>query len=188
MYPVRQAGVSAYPQSHIGEGMRALHAVSFWARCFNEGRPPIENLRLCIYRNPIAVDSEVLWHWHRRQSSVHGMLHSAACAAILGLGVGAAIRCCGRSITSMHPATFGCNAHAEWNWAGVLAGGVLGGITHSLLDAFMYQDVQPFSPITSDNPLFSVVGARAIQHACLATAVVGAIWLIWRLYVARTPA
>ena len=122
----------------------------------------------------------------RSQSPLRGMLHGVACATVITVGVGATIDCFGRSITSLHPAPFERKAHAEWNWAGDVAGGVLGGVTHSLPDAWMYLDVQPLWPIIPDNRLLSAVGGGTVQFACLAAGFLGAIWLVGRLYLAGT--
>lgn len=61
-----------------------------------------------------------------------------------------------------------------------IAGGLIGGVTHSLLDAIMHVDVQPFRPFLDGNPPLRVISLTHLHLACVVAALVGAGLLLRR--------
>src|SRR5512144_1044218 len=104
----------------------------------------------------VTVDSEVMWNMMRGHFPVHGHMHSLVAATGIGLLVGAVVRGFGIWLSPLL-GTDSQSGRAEWNWMGALLGGALGGATHSLLDSFMYREIEPFWPLASGNPLLGLV-------------------------------
>ena len=58
-----------------------------------------------------------------------------------------------------------------------VAGGLLGGLGQTLLDAVMHADLRPLWPVVSANPLLRVVDVGTLHLACVAAGVLGlALW------------
>jgi membrane-bound metal-dependent hydrolase YbcI (DUF457 family) len=109
----------------------------------------------------IAIDCESGYYLFVAHAwPVHRAAHTFIGATLIGLGVGIAVglwmrRRSGRSLS-----------------AGV-AGGLLGGVTHPLLDGIMHPDVQPFMPFAPGNPFLGLVGLWTLHLLCLAAGALG---------------
>jgi hypothetical protein len=104
---------------------------------------------------------------------VHRWAHTLPVAVPLGAAVGIAVwgtsHLLGRRADA-YPSEMGL-------WP-CIAGGLLGGVTHPLLDAIMHRDVQPFMPFVAGNPLLGIVSLGALHMACLAAAMLGGLLLL----------
>lgn len=70
-------------------------------------------------------------------------------------------------------------------WTAAIIGGMVGGISHVLLDAIVHPDVSPFWPFSSSNP-FLIDGSFFLMHyACAFLGIVGA--MAWLALARRTP-
>jgi hypothetical protein len=128
----------------------------------------------------VAVDCEVLWRAAHHQSPLHGVWHTGIAAAGVGLAVGTAIHLAAKVLPASIREQAGPSGRAEWNWTGALSGGALGGVTHSLLDATMNCDIQPFWPLLSGNPLRAPVGPAVVPCLCVIAGVGSVIWMLER--------
>ncbi len=73
------------------------------------------------------------------------------------------------------------NVNIPW-WVVALSA-CLGTFSHVLLDSIMHADVQPFYPLTLDNPFLSFISVSALHQLCLYSGYVGAVlygYLYWR--------
>nr|WP_086939383.1 metal-dependent hydrolase [Thaumasiovibrio occultus] len=59
-------------------------------------------------------------------------------------------------------------------WWVVFLSAFIGSYSHVLLDAVMHGDVQPFFPITLDNPFLRWISVSALHKVCLYSGLVGA--------------
>lgn len=65
-------------------------------------------------------------------------------------------------------------------WGAALAGALLGGWSHIVLDSVMHFDIQPLWPFSLENGLRQVISLEALHLLCLGTAVLGAAIFFWR--------
>lgn len=69
---------------------------------------------------------------------------------------------------------------AEGRLGPALAGGLIGGLSHSVLDGIMHPDIRPFRPFTAANPLFELLSLSNLHLACVAMGFLGLIVLALR--------
>lgn len=128
----------------------------------------------------VVIDCETLYHILRHEYPLHRELHTFVGATAAGLA--AAVMLLGlrrlapgpvRRLEARAPALA-----SETSTLGIIAGGLVGGASHPLLDGLMHADVRPFAPWTDANPLLGSVGPAALHLGCMSAAVIGAL-LIW---------
>ena len=136
----------------------------------------------------VAIDLES-WHYLTGgEWPVHREWHSIGLATTVGLAVGTLTWGLGRLAPIAQRALPRTAAHGvrapaidgELTATGALIGGLLGGATHTLLDALMHRDLVPFAPWLSGNPLLGRVDLLLLHLLCLVAGVVGALWLLGR--------
>ena len=122
----------------------------------------------------VSIDAESVVNLLTGRWPVHATLHTLVGALAVGLLAGVAVAVVG--------ARRGWRA-SESGWAPALAGGVLGGLAQTALDAVMHADLRPLAPFTSANPLLRVVDLGGLHLACVVAGALGlgALWLRqWR--------
>jgi hypothetical protein len=141
----------------------------------------------------VAIDLESLHYLTAGDQHVHRTLHTMAAGGLAGVAVGALTwgigagvhaaigsRVGGMSIGTPIP-IFG----SELSGRGALLGGVLGGLSHSLLDAIVHSDVQPFLPFAPGNPFLGLIEWNTMETACIAAGVVGLFGILARMRAGR---
>lgn len=125
----------------------------------------------------VAVDLEPLYYLSRHEGPIHRLAHTFLAAgligALLGIVLAALTRRLVRSATA--PALNG-----EIAVRPVILGGLLGGLTHPLLDGLLYTDIRPFAPFTLANPLLGIVPLRMVIIVCVVTGILGGVVLFLR--------
>jgi hypothetical protein len=146
-----------------------------------------ERFSLAAYAlTEVAVDAEVLIRLAQGKQPVHGPAHTLLGAVVVGLVVGAAVAVIGRWSQQARPGwADGRLARSELRPANALTGGLVAGISASLLDALMHPGVAPFAPWFGGNPLLGAVSAAGLQAACVVAGVLGVILLARRYPPAR---
>ncbi len=125
------------------------------------------------------MDLEPLYHLLRHEWPVHSKLHTF----IGGLVVGIAAAICttmARGMLERFPSGFHkliesspLPIQSELTGFSVWSGGLIGGISHPLLDALMHEDVRPFAPWTDRNPFLGMIGPESVHFLCVAAGVLG---------------
>jgi hypothetical protein len=124
----------------------------------------------------VVIDCESAYYlFIAHEWPVHRWAHTLPVAVPLGAAVGLATWGIGRLLGRS-----GDEHRSELGLWPCIAGGLLGGATHPLLDAIMHRDVQPFMPLAAGNPLLSIVSLGLLHTACLAAAVLGGVILLLR--------
>ncbi len=117
----------------------------------------------------VVIDCESAYFLLRDEWPVHRVLHTFALAAPVGAAAGLALAALLR---------------ARWRgvesaWGPALLGGLLGGLTHPLLDGLMHADIRPLRPFSDANPLLGLIGLPALHLACVLAGLLGAV--LWFL-------
>ena len=71
------------------------------------------------------------------------------------------------------------------SWKVALISALLGSFSHVFLDSIMHSDVEPFFPVSLDNPFWRIISVSMLHKACLYAGLVGAaiyFALNWKLY------
>jgi hypothetical protein len=131
----------------------------------------------------VAIDCETLYHLARAEWPVHRQCHSVLGGASVGLVVAAGVVVARPVITRAFDAVLGpdgarqVGASSETAGIAAVVGGLVGGASHSLLDAIVHPDVSPLWPMVPGNQLFGLVSPDTMHVLCVAAGVVGVGWL-----------
>lgn len=132
----------------------------------------------------VAIDVETLVNMIAGQTPLHAMLHTLPAAAAVGLAAGLALVGAAGAARRLGAGTAWRGSEARCGPA--LVGGLVGGVSHSLLDGLMHADIRPFLPVTAANPLLRLVDVGTLHALCVAAGALGAVWLAVRR-VRRSP-
>lgn len=124
----------------------------------------------------IAIDLESGYHLLAGDWPVHRQVHSLPLATLVGLISGTAVWLVGKQVRAPMPRL----PRAEFDVVPAHVGGVLGGLTHPILDGIMHSDLRPFWPISLENPFFQVIDLVALHLLCLASGLAGLLVLAIR--------
>jgi hypothetical protein len=136
---------------------------------------------LAFSTTQVAIDLESLQYLTMGDAHVHRTMHTLPVATAAGLAVGGLVwilgagthALLGRRVAGMSIGTRLPIFESELSGAGAMIGGVLGGVTHSVLDAIVHPDVQPLLPFSAANPFLGAVEWNAMEMACVIAGVVG---------------
>ena len=128
----------------------------------------------------VVIDCETLYYMVHREYPIHRDLHTFVGATVAGLGTAGMLL----GIRQLVPGLVRraedsvASIRSEISTAGILAGGIIGGVSHPLLDGLMHPDIRPFAPWTDANPLLGVVGLGALHLGCVVAGMIG-LMLLW---------
>ena len=109
-----------------------------------------------------ALDVEPTWNMAAGSYPVHGGLHTLPGALVLSAAV-------------IVPARHVVARFFPVSWTAAVAGALVGGSSHVLLDAVIHPDVVPFAPWLAGNALF-VAGSFVWMHVgCAAAGLLGGV-------------
>ena len=124
----------------------------------------------------VVIDVETLYYLVTRQYPVHRQMHTFLGSILTGLAVAGLLLLVFRWLASNDVARLWDSpspwVQAEFNPVGVLAGGLVGGASHTVLDSVMHRDLVPFGPVTDWNPFLGVIGLDALHLGCVIAGVV----------------
>ncbi len=125
----------------------------------------------------VVIDLETLYHLIRRDWPVHRELHSLVGGAAVGVALGVAVWLAGSMFVRRLP--LWPAVRAEVSFMGTLVGGLVGGISHSILDGMMHRDVRPYWPFSEAPGWSGMVSVGALHLACVLSGVLGCgiLWL-----------
>jgi len=127
----------------------------------------------------VAIDVEPLYHFLRGDPFLHGWAHTFAGAFVIGAVTG--IACwAARSRFAPRPEPRADVLEGEIAPGAIMAGGILGGITHPFFDGLMHADVHPFLPFSAANPLLHAVPRAQVAPLCALLGLIGGAILVLR--------
>lgn len=124
----------------------------------------------------VAVDLEPLYFMVRGEYPIHRSLHTVWGGGAMGLAVGLSLWAVARARASRLPLAL----RAEVTRASAMLGGLIGGVSHALLDGLMHRDVQALRPLTETQWVLGPPGVTALHVGCLAAGALGAVILFAR--------
>jgi membrane-bound metal-dependent hydrolase YbcI (DUF457 family) len=139
---------------------------------------------LCAFvASQIVIDCESAYFlFVAREDPVHRVLHTFLLATPVGALVGLAVWAVARGLRwlpELAPVRSDCSLRPA------IVGGLLGGLTHPLLDGVMHADIRPFRPFTDANPLHLAMGLGPLHLLCIGLGAAGVALLVLR--AARKP-
>jgi hypothetical protein len=173
--PCRQEHVPVTP-FHFGAGLLLKAAAP----------RRVSLLAFCLAN--VLIDCETVYNLVTFRHPLHRHLHTFVGATLVGLAaapLAGAYERLRRRWGEDYP-TGGAPgpAHIESgrSAAGLVAGGLAGGVTHPLLDGIMHPDIRPFLPWSDRNPLLGLVTVDTLEIGCLVGGAVGAGLLLARAW------
>lgn len=124
----------------------------------------------------VAVDLEPLYFLLRHEYPVHRALHTVWGGGLVGLVVGLSLWVIARSRAAALPPVAG----AELGRAPAVLGGLIGGVSHALLDGLMHRDVHALRPLAETQWVLDPGGIAALHVGCLLAGALGASVLVAR--------
>ncbi len=124
----------------------------------------------------VAVDLEPLYFILRGEYPVHRSLHTVWGGGAVGLAVGAAVW----AVARRRAVDLGPTARADVERTAALVGGLLGGVSHPLLDGLMHQDVRALRPLAEIQWVMAPGGVAPLHVSCLVAGLVGLVILLAR--------
>jgi membrane-bound metal-dependent hydrolase YbcI (DUF457 family) len=130
----------------------------------------------------VVIDLESGYHLLRQEWPIHRHLHSMVLAGIAGLLTGTLVFLAARIAK---PKKFTV-PRSEVGILPAYLGGLMGGVSHSVLDSIMHLDLVPFWPFSDKNPLLDALSVVALHILCIASGLVGVTVLAirWSLLTA----
>jgi uncharacterized membrane protein YidH (DUF202 family) len=148
---------------------------------------PVRLSWLAFVAAQVVIDCETLFFLVQGAYPVHRFFHTLVGAALAGLGTGIVFAGLARRLDprSLMPTGWedlaGPSVRSEISPGAVMAGAVIGALSHPILDGIMHPDVRPFAPWSDSNPLLRVVGLDVLHVGCVALGVVGLVVMVARL-------
>lgn len=136
----------------------------------------------------VIIDCETLYYIKRHEWPLHRSLHTFVGATVAGCATAAVVlglRSCLRRFSRGGYDLSGFDRpmfRSELSTVGILTGGLIGGLTHPLLDGLMHRDIRPFLPWTEVNPLQGAVELVTLHLGCLLAGLIGLLLVAHRWY------
>jgi membrane-bound metal-dependent hydrolase YbcI (DUF457 family) len=127
----------------------------------------------------VVIDLESGYHLLRQEWPIHRQLHSLVLAGTAGLLTGTLVFLVARFVK---PEKFP-GSRSEVGFSPAHLGGLMGGLSHSVLDSFMHFDLVPFWPFSNKNPLLETLNMGALHILCVASGLVGVTVLAIRWFL-----
>ncbi|RJG41872.1 metal-dependent hydrolase [Motilimonas pumila] len=121
----------------------------------------------------IVMDLQPLWVLIQGHGHLHGFSHTfigGSLLAVVSALSGKYLSEFGLTILRISKAS----QPIEISWLVAFISAFIGCFSHVILDGIMHFDVQPFYPISLNNPMLGLVSVASLHKICLYTGLVGA--------------
>ncbi|QDV51857.1 hypothetical protein Enr17x_39160 [Gimesia fumaroli] len=134
----------------------------------------------------VLIDLEVLYYLSRNEPPLHRYLHTYVGGLAMGVLAGLVMFGTVQMIRRLLP------ADSRWRerlaetprrllLSQSLLAGVIGGVSHILLDSLMHEEMNPFWPLAEGNALVGIISVPALHITLAAIGFFGLIfWLLLR--------
>jgi len=124
----------------------------------------------------IFMDLEPGYYLLRGEYPVHRFFHTFVGAIVMGA-------LCGLIGVGFLRIAVRLGANLRMSWQCALLSGLVGSISHVLLDSIMHRDIRPFAPLSDVNPFLGLISVPALHWFCLISGLVGIV--VWGLLCLR---
>lgn len=131
----------------------------------------------------VVIDLETLYSMIIGEYPLHRTFHSLVGATVIGVLVGVTVAALGMMFKRWLPSGIGPTFRAELSIIGALAGGLVGGMSHPVLDSLVHGDILVFWPVRDTAVQVGIVSAPVLHLSCLLAGLVGVI--LWWARVHR---
>ena len=123
----------------------------------------------------VVIDLETGYYLFLAQEwPVHRWAHTFAFGSLIGVAAGVVTWAIA---SKWHRASQARLIAADCGLGQCLAGGLIGGATHPLLDGVMHADVMPFLPFAAGNPFLGTLALGALHLLCVLAGIAGLVLL-----------
>jgi hypothetical protein len=134
---------------------------------------------LCAFvASQVVIDCESGYYlFIAREWPVHRALHTFALGTPVGALAGLVVSVIARRLPwppDLDPLRADCALRPA------ILGGLVGGLSHVLLDGIMHDDIRPLLPFSQANPLHGAMGLGLLHLACVLTGLIGLLLLALR--------
>lgn len=136
----------------------------------------------------VLVDLEVLYYLRQNEPPLHRHWHTYLGGSVAGITAGVLMFATAWVAVAFLPASWQALKRLRSTrrvrlLSESLLSGLVGGISHIVLDSFMHHDMHPFWPLWDGNNLAGMIGVGALHGALAVSGVFGV--LLWCLLSAR---
>ena len=119
----------------------------------------------------IVMDIQPLIVMISGEGHLHGFSHTYVGAVLLAIFAALS----GKYLSEVGLFVLGLNPHwqVRISWLVCFLSSFIGTFSHVLLDSIMHSDVEPFYPLTPDNPFLGLLSVQALHKVCLYSGLVG---------------
>ena len=122
----------------------------------------------------VVVDLEPLYYFARGEYPVHRWTHTVWLGGAIGLATGALLALLARRwLATAHEVV-----RTDLTLGAALVGGLIGGVSHPILDGFMHRDVRALRPFSEATWVLHPSQIPALHVACLLLGVLGGLRLV----------
>jgi len=126
---------------------------------------------LTFVASQIVIDCETGYYlFVAREWPLHRWAHTFLLGSLIGVAVGSLTSGVAQAALA---AKWSLPFSSDWGFAQCVWGGLLGGLTHPLLDGLMHTDIEPLRPFARGNPFLGLIGLDLLHLLCVACGVVG---------------
>jgi hypothetical protein len=126
----------------------------------------------------VVIDVEVAYYMLVRHTyPFHRWAHTFVVGGLIGLVVGAGVVMAGGALRHVAGSAWEVPDLNEASWLPAIAGGLLGGLTHPVLDGVMHDGIKPLMPFSTSNPFHHAVSVSALHIVLVTAAIVGGLLL-----------
>jgi hypothetical protein len=141
---------------------------------------------IAFVASQVVIDCEPLYYMLQREFPVHRTLHTFVGATLAGIATALAMIGL-KTLLAKTPTTelwsgWLKSLRYETSTSGILAGAILGGLSHPFLDGIMHSDIKPFAPWSDSNYLLRVIDVGLLHLLCFLSGTLGAAILVWEQF------
>ena len=153
----------------------------FGAGLLAKGLLPRQVSFLAFVVSQVVIDCETAYFLMvKHEWPFHRWAHTLAVGAVVGVVAGLATSLMARAWVRRNERTWQVPDLREAALMPSLVGGLFGGVSHSILDALMHDDLKPFLPFSAANPFLGAVSLLVLHLTLVVAGGLGIALLFYR--------
>ena len=141
----------------------------------------------------VLIDCETAYYLTRHEYPLHRVFHGFVGATIAGLASSLAMLVIVKAMRSWNDELDSLIEYYpalsdEFGARAIVIGGVLGGLSHTVLDGIMHSDVRPFAPFSNLNPFLGLLDFETLHYGCILAGILALVILAVRAFLKSSKA